>query len=91
MKINQLPDGQYWKELLQLRVLYLHDNLVSSYDDVKSVSSTPMVEILTLYDSPLSLKKNYRHHVVNSIWSLKVKEIQLLSIRHFFLLLSIRL
>ena len=24
-----------------------------------------------MYDTPLSLKRNYRHHVVNSIWSLK--------------------
>ncbi len=59
--------------MLQLKVLYLHDNLLSSYDDVKSLAYTPIVEVLTLYDTPLSLKKNYRHHVVNSIWSLKVK------------------
>jgi Leucine-rich repeat (LRR) protein len=72
-KINQLPDGQYWKEMSQLKILYLHDNLLSSYDDIKSLAYTPILEILTLYDTPLSLKKNYRHHVVNSIWSLKVK------------------
>jgi len=62
--------------MLQLKVLYLHDNLLSSYDDIKSLACTPVVEVLTLYDSPLSLKKNYRHHVVNSIWSLKVKSIK---------------
>jgi len=56
----------------QLKLLYLHDNLLSSYDDIKSLSTTPILEILTLHDTPLSLKKNYRHHVVNSIWSLKV-------------------
>ncbi len=27
--------------------------------------------VLTMYDTPLSLKRNYRHHVVNSIWSIK--------------------
>ncbi|CAF1002465.1 unnamed protein product [Rotaria sordida] len=70
-RINQLPDGKYWKHMLQLKVLYLHDNLLSSYDDVKFLAYAPVVEILTLYDTPLSLKKNYRHHVVNSIWSLK--------------------
>jgi hypothetical protein len=43
---------------------------------VKYLAHTPDLEILTLYDSPLSLKKNYRHHVVNSIWTLKVQEIQ---------------
>jgi len=57
----------------QLKVLYLHDNLLSSYNDIKSLSYIPSLEILSLYDSPLSLKRNYRHHAVNSIWTLKVK------------------
>lgn len=55
-----------------LKLVYLHDNLLSSYDDVKYLSATPGLEVLTLYDTPLSLKKNYRHHVVNSVWTLKV-------------------
>ncbi|CAF5213521.1 unnamed protein product, partial [Rotaria magnacalcarata] len=69
--INRLPDGKLWKHMSKLKILYLHDNLLSSYDDVKSLANTPVLEILTLYDSPLSIKKNYRHHVVNSVWSLK--------------------
>ncbi|CAF1635888.1 unnamed protein product [Adineta ricciae] len=70
-RISKLPDGQLWQDMLKLKILYLHDNLLSSYDDIKCLSYTPTLDILTLYDSPLSLKKNYRHHVVNSIWTLK--------------------
>ena len=29
------------------------------------------IVILTLYDTPLSLKRHYRHFTVNAIWSLK--------------------
>ncbi len=74
--------------MLQLKVLYLHDNLLSSYDDVKSLAYTPVIEILTLYDSPLSLKRNYRHHVVNSIWSLKVQINQIIFSSKFILISS---
>lgn len=35
--------------------------------------------ILTLYDTPLSLKRNYRHHVVNSVWSLKALDSYVIS------------
>ncbi|CAF1015372.1 unnamed protein product [Adineta steineri] len=70
-RINKLPNEELWKEMLQLKILYLHDNLLSSYDDIKSLSNTPNLEVLTLYDTPISLKKNYRHHVVNSVWTLK--------------------
>lgn len=70
--------------MTKLKILYLHDNLLSSYDDVKSLAQASTLEVLTLYDSPLGLKKNYRHHVVNSVWSLKVNLID-----YFRLLFSI--
>ena len=35
------------------------------------MAASPSISILTLYDTPLSLKPNYRHHLVNSLWSLK--------------------
>ena len=27
--------------------------------------------MLTLYDTPLCLKRNYRHHAVNTVWTMK--------------------
>ena len=35
------------------------------------MAASPSLSILTLYDTPLSLRPNYRHHVVNSLWPLK--------------------
>lgn len=32
-----------------------------------------------MYDTPLSLKKNYRHHVVNGVWSLKALDYHVVS------------
>ena len=55
----------------QLEIVLLHDNGISKLHTIQDLSSSPSILILTLYDTPLSLKKNYRHHVVNGIWSLK--------------------
>ncbi|XP_048586886.1 leucine-rich repeat and IQ domain-containing protein 3 isoform X2 [Nematostella vectensis] len=43
------------------------------------MASSPSLSILTLYDTPLSLKPSYRHHVVNSLWSLKVLDRHVIS------------
>ncbi|XP_044158308.1 leucine-rich repeat and IQ domain-containing protein 3 [Bufo gargarizans] len=70
-QIQNLPGQEFWRPLKNLKLLYLHDNRIRSVDNVESLSSCPSLAGLTLYDTPLSLQKSYRHIVVNSIWSLK--------------------
>lgn len=70
-QIVQLPDASCWSHLRELQLLYLHDNNVSTWDNIKGLSGCLNLTALTLYDTPLSLKKNYRHCLVNNIWSLK--------------------
>lgn len=63
----------------KLEIALLHDNGISKLDAIRSLSCSPSLTILTLYDTPLSLKKNYRHHVVNGIWSLKALDFYVVS------------
>ncbi|XP_059358836.1 leucine-rich repeat and IQ domain-containing protein 3 [Carassius carassius] len=70
-QIVQLPDASCWSHLKELRLLYLHDNNMSTWNNIKGLSGCLNLTALTLYDTPLSLKKSYRHCLVNSIWSLK--------------------
>jgi len=70
-QISQLPDVKFWLSFSKLKVLYLHSNTITKIDNVRRVSACPVLEILTLHDTPLSLKKNYRHHVINTIYTLK--------------------
>ncbi|XP_051759155.1 leucine-rich repeat and IQ domain-containing protein 3 isoform X6 [Ctenopharyngodon idella] len=70
-QIIQLPDASYWSHLKELQLLYLHDNNISTWNNIKGLSGCLNLTALTLYDTPLSLKKNFRHCLVNSIWSLK--------------------
>ncbi|XP_063283294.1 leucine-rich repeat and IQ domain-containing protein 3 [Pelobates fuscus] len=70
-QIQKLPDRAFWNELKELKLMYLHDNQIGDVSNIESLSSCPNLTALTLYDTPLSLRKSYRHIVVNSIWSLK--------------------
>lgn len=70
-QIVQLPDASCWSHLKELQLLYLHDNNMSTWNSINGLSGCLNLTALTLYDTPLSLKKNYRHCLVNNIWSLK--------------------
>lgn len=55
----------------ELSLLYLHDNEIGKTANVRSLSFSPNLIGLTLFDTPLSLKIASRHIVVNGIFSLK--------------------
>ena len=66
-----MPGIAFWSSLRQLKFLILHDNPLGKYETLQNIATCPNLIGLTMYDTPLGLKRNYRHHVVNSIWSLK--------------------
>ncbi|XP_041481364.1 leucine-rich repeat and IQ domain-containing protein 3-like [Lytechinus variegatus] len=78
-QINQLPDERFWAEMNELRAVYLHDNSISRLDYLQAVGAAPNLQVMTLYDTPISLKMTYRHHVVNSVWSLKALDNHVIS------------
>ena len=49
----------------------MHNNGFARLGEMKCISHSQSLSTLTLYDSPVSLKKNYRHCVVNAVWTLK--------------------
>ena len=55
-----LPNAGFWMGLRNLKILNLHDNPIGHLDNLTNLSSCPNILALTLYDTPLSLKKNYR-------------------------------
>ncbi|XP_029474540.1 leucine-rich repeat and IQ domain-containing protein 3 isoform X1 [Rhinatrema bivittatum] len=70
-QIQHLPEKEFWSEMSDLKLLFLHNNSIGKLTNVQSLSVCPNLTGLTLFDTPLSLNQNYRHIVVNSIWSLK--------------------
>ncbi|KAI4872313.1 hypothetical protein NFI96_027746 [Prochilodus magdalenae] len=70
-QITHLPGASFWSILKHLQLLNLHNNSLAERRNITALSSCPKLTALTLYDTPLSLKQNYRHCVVNSVWSLK--------------------
>ncbi|XP_037356247.1 leucine-rich repeat and IQ domain-containing protein 3 isoform X1 [Talpa occidentalis] len=70
-QIKSLPDTTFWSRLKNLKLLYLHDNGFVKLRNICTLSACPNLIALTMFDCPVSLKKGYRHVLVNSIWSLK--------------------
>ncbi|KAL4218950.1 leucine-rich repeat and IQ domain-containing protein 3 [Mactra antiquata] len=70
-QLSEVPGMAFWSGLRFLKFLHLHDNPLGKYENLQNIATCPNLIALTMYDTPLSLKRNYRHHVVNSIWTLK--------------------
>ena len=62
---------EFWSQLNKLQILFLHDNPLGNFRAVESLSACSNLTILTVFDSPLSLRPYYRHRIVNTVWSLK--------------------
>ncbi|XP_013910767.1 PREDICTED: leucine-rich repeat and IQ domain-containing protein 3 [Thamnophis sirtalis] len=77
--LELLPGPMFWRYMKNLQLLYLHDNGISTLEDVHSLSFCPDLIALTLYNTPLCLKIAYRHIVVNSIFSLKALDYYVIS------------
>ncbi|XP_067582677.1 leucine-rich repeat and IQ domain-containing protein 3 [Pseudorca crassidens] len=77
--IKSLPDTRFWSGLKNLKLLYLHDNGLAKLKNVCMLSACPSLIALTMFDCPVSLKKGYRHVLVNSIWSLKALDHHVIS------------
>ena len=78
-QIQTVPSSTFWATKPFLKIVLLHDNPIGHIDNLHSLAACPNLLALTLYDTPLSLKRNYRHHVVNSIWSLKAVDSYVIS------------
>ena len=59
-QIAKVPGHKFWASLSELKVVFLHDNSISKLDNVHYMAASPNISILTLYDTPLSLKPNYQ-------------------------------
>ncbi|KAG7332845.1 hypothetical protein KOW79_004679 [Hemibagrus wyckioides] len=78
-QITQLPEASFWKNLKDLQLLFLHDNSISVWHDVSGLGVCPSLIALTLYETPLCRTGNYRHCVINSIFSLKALDHHVIS------------
>ncbi|XP_051021742.1 leucine-rich repeat and IQ domain-containing protein 3 [Acomys russatus] len=78
-QIKTLPDRKFWSGLKNLKLLYLHDNGFSKLKNICVLAACASLIGLTMFDCPVSLKKGYRHVLVNSIWPLKALDHHVIS------------
>jgi Leucine-rich repeat len=69
--ISSLPSGEtVFRNLVNLRFLYLHNNRISKWNDIQNLTGLPIVMHITLFSNPVCQVPGYRHFLVNSIPSL---------------------
>jgi len=69
--ISALPSGgNVFKNLINLRFLYLHNNRITKWSDIQSLTALPIAMHVTLYSNPVCQVPGYRYYLVNSIPSL---------------------
>ncbi|XP_055978879.1 leucine-rich repeat and IQ domain-containing protein 3 [Sorex fumeus] len=78
-QIKNLPNAEFWSGFKNLKLLFLHDNGITKLKNICALSACPSLIALTLFDCPVSLKKGYRHVVVNSILPLKALDYYIIS------------
>ncbi|KAM5323327.1 leucine-rich repeat and IQ domain-containing protein 3 [Glossophaga mutica] len=78
-QVQSLPDDKFWSRLKDLKLLYLHDNGFAKLKNVCMLSACPSLVALTMFDCPVSLNKEYRHTLVNSVCSLKALDHHVIS------------
>lgn len=70
-QIKKLPSAVVFEELRNLKVLYLHDNLLSLYEDLATVKRALSLVHLTLSRNPVTQIAGYRSQLVNQVPHLK--------------------
>ena len=62
------------KKCTKLKVLNLHNNGIHHVESLLALSVIPNLIALTLYNCPIYKRSGYRHHTVNTMWSIKVRD-----------------
>lgn len=68
--ISTLPPPKIFSGLKSLKFLYLHNNNISNWNDIQSLTGLTEIMHLTLFSNPVCSIPGYRHFLVNSIQSL---------------------
>ena len=65
-RIQTLPNETFWKtNFVNLKCLYLHNNLISEWDGILGLRGAPKLISLTMFGNSISAHQQYRHFMVN--------------------------
>jgi hypothetical protein len=77
-KLEHLPDKKVFESMAHLQFLFLHNNAISEWEDLESVSGCRNLLHLTMYSNPVA-NIGYRHFIVNSIPSLLALDMHIIT------------
>ncbi|KAF7668919.1 hypothetical protein LDENG_00276170, partial [Lucifuga dentata] len=66
-------------ELVELRVLYLHGNMIGNLLEVNRLGMLPYLHTITLHGNDIENKKGYRYHIISVLPHLKTVDFSLVT------------
>ena len=77
--IASLPKKNIFQSMRNLKILYLHENQISEWDDMENLTGLPNIRHLTLFNNPCSQLSGYRHYMVNSIPTMQAFDLHIVT------------
>ena len=65
--LKELPNKQTFSHMYSLRILYLHENQITTWEEMSKLTALPSILHITLFDNACSSIEGYRLYMVNSI------------------------
>jgi len=66
-KLKALPASTVFAGLRNLKFLYLHNNGISTWDDIQLLTALPTIMHITLMNNPVSAILGYRYFLARSV------------------------
>eukprot|EP00347_Sterkiella_histriomuscorum_P018366 403345778 len=77
--ISELPQKFVFQSMVDLQIMYLHDNQISNWEDIENLTGLGQIKHLTLYGNPCSQLSGYRHYLANSLNSLLALDLYIIT------------
>ncbi|CDW75240.1 leucine-rich repeat and iq domain-containing protein 3 [Stylonychia lemnae] len=77
--ISQLPSKTVFYAMKNLKIVYLHDNLIAEWADMENLTGLSNIRHLTLFNNPCAQISGYRHYMVNSIQSIQALDLHIVT------------
>ena len=73
---SDVAERNFWKtNFVNLKCLYLHNNLISEWDGILGLCGAPKLISLTMFGNSISAHQRYRHFMVNHFVNLICLEV----------------
>ena len=77
--ITSLPKAQVFAGMKDLKIVYLHHNLIAEPKEIEKFHSNSQLTYLTIFDNPIASIPGIRYQISQKLWSLKALDFHIIT------------